>query len=184
MNDTGNTNMKLQRVSFRLNGAQVSLEVLPDERLVDTLRWRLGVFSVKLGCGKGECGTCIVIVNGKPKHSCLTLTASLDGSEVTTLEGIASDAHLHAIQLAYVESKGIQCGFCVPGFIMTTKAMIELESEINFEVIREWLASVLCRCGSYLHYIKASQRALNLIKEGIIEVSEKKIMETIEERNK
>lgn len=174
--------MRLQEVSFKLNGAQVSLEVPPEERLADTLQWRLGVSSVKLGCGKGECGTCIVLIDGRPRHSCLTLTATLDGSEVVTLEGIAPSGYLHTVQFAYLRSGGVQCGFCTPGFIMTTIAMITHELEIDSETIREWLASVLCRCGSYLHYVRAAEKAFDLAKKGITKVPEREVTENIEEQ--
>ena len=100
------------RVKLRVNGKEYVLDVPPDERLVDTLRYRLGYTSVKEGCGRGECGSCIVLVNGLPRHSCLTLTATLDGAEILTVEGLAPEGKLHAIQVAFLETRGVQCGFC------------------------------------------------------------------------
>ncbi|MCC6054809.1 MAG: 2Fe-2S iron-sulfur cluster-binding protein, partial [Thermosphaera sp.] len=98
----------LHRVKMRVNGRDYELEVPGHERLLDTLRYRLGFTGVKEGCGRGECGTCIVLVNGEPRNSCLTLTARLDGAEVTTIEGIAPPGKLHAIQVAFIETAGVQ----------------------------------------------------------------------------
>jgi len=154
------------RVHLRVNGVEHELDVKPNERLLDTLRYRLGLMSVKKGCGRGECGNCIVIVNGLPRNSCLTLTATLDGAEITTLEGIAPPGKIHAIQVAFLETGGVQCGFCTPGMIMMAKALLDRNIEPSDEEIREWLSSVLCRCGSYPKYFEAVKLAAKYLKEG------------------
>jgi len=165
------------KVNLVVNGVKYTLEVASSERLLDTLRWRLGLASVKEGCGRGECGYCIVLVNGRPRHSCLTLTATLDGAEVTTLEGLAPEGSLHAIQVALLETRGIQCGFCVPGLIMVIKALLDHNSSPSEEEIREWIASVLCRCGSYHYYVNATKRAAEYLRCGKVYFSEKEIRE-------
>jgi len=154
------------RVSLRVNGSTYELDVKPNERLVDTLRYRLGFMGVKEGCGRGECGNCIVLVNGKPRNSCLTLTATVDGAEITTLEGLAPAGKVHAIQVAFLEAGGVQCGFCTPGMIMMAKALLDRNPDPSDEEIRMWLGSVLCRCGSYPKYFEAVKLAAKYLKEG------------------
>jgi len=166
---------KLVKVHLKVNGKEYELEVPPNERLLDTLRYRLGLTSVKEGCGRGECGTCIVLVNGMPRHSCLTLTATLDGSEVTTLEGLAPEGKIHAIQLAFLETKGVQCGFCTPGFILMAKALLDRNPDPSMEEVKEWLSSILCRCGSYQYYFAAVKLAAKYIKEGKIYFDEEEV---------
>jgi len=154
------------RVHLRVNGVEYDLDVKPNERLLDTLRYRLGLMSVKEGCGRGECGACIVLVNGNPRNSCLTLTVSVDGMDVTTLEGLAPQGKIHAIQVAFIESDGIQCGFCTPGFIMMAKALLDRNPDPGDEEIAEWLGGNLCRCGSYPLYFKAVRIASEYIRKG------------------
>ena len=166
---------KVVKVHLKVNGKEYELEVPPNERLLDTLRYRLGLTSVKEGCGRGECGTCIVLVNGMPRHSCLTLTATLDGSEVTTLEGLAPEGKIHAIQLAFLETKGVQCGFCTPGFILMAKALLDRNPDPSMEEVKEWLSSTLCRCGSYHYYFAAVKLAAKYIKEGKIYFDEEEV---------
>lgn len=162
-------------VNLKVNGKQYTVSVRPDEKLADTLRYRLGFMSVKKGCGRGECGTCIVLVNGVPRNSCLTLTVTLDGSDIVTLEGIAPPGMLHAVQVALLETGGIQCGFCVPGVLVMMKALLDKNPEPSVDEIREWLSSVLCRCGSYHYYIKATLLASKYIREGKIYFPEKEV---------
>lgn len=169
--------METVKVSLVVNGVRHELEVPPMERLIDTLRYRLGLMSVKEGCGRGECGACIVLVNGRPAHSCLALTSRLDGAEITTLEGLAPEGKMHAIQVAFIESRGVQCGFCVPGFIMVAKALLDRNPNPSEREIREWLASTLCRCGSYPYYVDAVKRAAKYISEGRVYFDEKEVRE-------
>lgn len=165
----------IYKVKLIINGKPFTLEVPAKERLIDTLRYRLGLTSVKEGCGRGECGNCIILVNGLPRHSCITLTATMDGAYITTLEGLAPPGKLHAIQVAFLETGGIQCGFCVPGFIMMTKALLDFSPNPSREEIREWLSSVLCRCGSYHYYFKAAELASKYISQGMIFFDENEI---------
>lgn len=169
----------LHRVKMRVNGRDYELEVPGHERLLDTLRYRLGFTGVKEGCGRGECGTCIVLVNGEPRNSCLTLTARLDGAEVTTIEGIAPPGKLHAIQVAFIETAGVQCGFCTPGFIMVAKALLDRNIDPSEEEIRGWFTSVLCRCGSYHLYIDAVKKASKYLKKGVVFIDEREVREKL-----
>ncbi len=165
------------KVTLTVNNVKYELDVPPLERLIDTLRYRLGFTSVKEGCGRGECGSCIVLVNGNPVHSCLALTSRLDGAEITTLEGLAPAGKMHAIQVAYIEARGVQCGFCTPSFIMVTKALLDRVSDPDDKTIREWHSSVLCRCGSYPYYFEAVKRAAKYLKEGKVYFDEREVRE-------
>ena len=165
----------LYKVKLKVNGVSYELEVPAWERLIDTLRYRLGFVSVKEGCGRGECGNCVVLVNGAPRPSCLALTATLDGAEVVTLEGIAPPGKLHAVQVAMLKSGGVQCGFCTPGVIIMAKALLDRNPDPQVDEIKEWLAGVLCRCGSYYHYIKAVKLAAEYIKKGFVYFSEEEV---------
>ncbi len=167
--------VKTVHVHLKVNGKDVELDVPPNERLIDTLRYRLKLTSVKEGCGRGECGTCIVIVNGLPRHSCLTLTAAIDGAEITTLEGLAPEGKIHAIQMAFLETRGVQCGYCTQGFIMMAKALLDKTLDPSYEEVKEWLSSTLCRCGSYHYYFAAVKLAAKYIKEGKIYFDEEEV---------
>ncbi|MEM4717594.1 MAG: (2Fe-2S)-binding protein [Desulfurococcaceae archaeon] len=168
---------RIHEVKLTINGKEYRLSVASNERLIDTLRYKVGLTSVKEGCGRGECGNCIVLVNDKPRYSCLTLTSTIDGSEITTLEGIAPEGMLHAIQVGFIESGGVQCGFCVPGFIIVAKSLLDHNPDPSIEEIKQWLASVLCRCGSYYHYIKAVKQAAEYLKRGRVFFSIKEVKE-------
>ncbi len=169
----------LHRVRFKVNGREYELEVPGHERLLDTLRYRLGFVGVKEGCGRGECGSCIVLVNGEPRNSCLTLTARLNNAEVTTIEGIAPPGKLHAIQVAFIETGGVQCGFCTPGFIMMAKALLDRNPDPSDEEIREWFTSNICRCGSYNHYVEAVKKAVEYLRKGIVFFDEREVREKL-----
>ncbi len=168
-------NGKTVHVHLKVNGKDVELDVPPNERLIDTLRYRLKLTSVKEGCGRGECGTCIVLVNGLPRHSCLTLTAAIDGAEIVTLEGLAPEGKVHAVQMAFLETRGVQCGYCTPGFMLTAKALLDRNPDPSMDEIREWLSSTLCRCGSYHYYYAAVKLAAKYLKEGKVYFDEEEV---------
>lgn len=153
-------------ISFRINGKDVRVKIKPYERLLDVLRDRLGLISVKEGCGRGECGACVVIMNGELIPSCLTLAVRADGAEVTTLEGVAPEGKLHAIQKALLDTYSVQCGFCFPGVIMASKHLLDRNPNPSEEEIKDALDGNLCRCGSYLRFLEAVKLASKYIRDG------------------
>lgn len=163
----GNIELPLIPVRFVVNGREVEVEVKPYERLIDTLRYKLGLTSVKEGCGRGECGACVVIVDGKLVPSCLMLTVQARGRRILTLEGIGSEKKLHPIQKAFIDVQAAQCGFCIPGVIMAAYWLLEVKGNLNPSVneIKEALSGNLCRCGSYYRFIKAIKLAANELRK-------------------
>lgn len=146
------------RVSFRLNGEKVELDVKPNELLINTLRDRLGVKSVKYGCGIGECGNCTVLVDGEPVLSCLVLTVNVNGKDVTTVEGLSARG-LTRVQRAMIEEGAVQCGYCAPAFVIMGEYLLREKPSPSVEEVREYLKGVLCRCTGYINVIKAVMRA-------------------------
>lgn len=148
---------------FQLNGGLVVQEVAPNETLLDFLRNRLKIMSVKKGCDVGECGTCTVLLNGKPVRSCLMLAVQVEDAEIITLEGLGKHGELSVIQEAFLEKYGFQCGFCTPGMILTTKALLDDNSNPTVEDIKEALEGNLCRCTGYDQIIESVLRAAELL---------------------
>ena len=142
----------------------VKEKVEPNETLLDFLRNRLKVTSVKNGCDVGECGTCTVLLNGKPVRSCLMLAVQAENAEVTTLEGLAKKGELNVIQEAFLEKYGFQCGFCTPGMILATKALLDENANPTLDDIKDALEGNLCRCTGYEQIIESVQKAAELIK--------------------
>ncbi len=145
-------------VRFKLNGKDVETEAMDDERALDFLR-RLGMKSVKEGCGEGECGACTIMVDGKNVASCLMLAAELDGTETWTVEGLSKNGNLDPIQRAFVESGAIQCGFCTPGMVMSAKALLLKNPRPSDEEIKKGMEGNLCRCTGYFKILEAVKRA-------------------------
>ena len=148
-----------QHSVFQLNGYQVTAEVEGDEVLLDTVR-RLGAKSVRGACGIGVCGTCTVLVDGKPVSSCLKLTASVDGRSVITSEGLVTDAGLDPVQRAFVERGAYQCSFCIPAMVLTVRAALDELRAPTVQDIREYLGGNLCRCATYPEILQAVQDLL------------------------
>ncbi|ADV64838.1 (2Fe-2S)-binding protein [Desulfurococcus mucosus] len=148
------------KVSFRVNGKPVELDVEPNELLINTLRNRLGLTGVKYGCGIGECGACTVLIDGEPALSCLVLTVDVNGREVETVEGLTSEREPSPVQKAFMEEGAVQCGYCTPGFIVMAEYMRRRRVEPSDENIREYLKGNLCRCTGYVNIYKAVRRAL------------------------
>jgi carbon-monoxide dehydrogenase small subunit len=158
--------MKLE-ISFVLNGTEVNALVSPHWRLIDVLRESLSHTGTKEGCGEGECGACTVIVDGRAVNSCLFPALEVEGGEVTTIEGLLGpDNRLHPIQQAFVDAGGIQCGFCTPGMIMSTKALLDGNPDPNDGEIREALLGNLCRCTGYVQIVDSIKRAAAALREG------------------
>jgi len=147
------------KIRFTVNGRSVEQEVDPGLRLLDLLREQLHLTGTKEGCGEGECGACTVLVDGRPVNSCLLLAVQADGSEILTIEGLASGDRLHPIQQAFVECGAVQCGFCTPGFIMSTYALLLHTPNPSDEEIRFALEGNLCRCTGYEKILEAVRLA-------------------------
>jgi carbon-monoxide dehydrogenase small subunit len=154
-----------KRIHFLLNGSEVTAEVEPHRRLIDVLRGPLGLTGTKEGCGEGECGACTVIVDFRAVNSCLYPAMEIEGKQVTTIEGLrSSDNKLSAIQSAFVDNGGIQCGFCTPGMIMSTKALLDNNPNPSEEDIRTALVGNLCRCTGYVQIVESVKAAAAKLK--------------------
>jgi len=145
-------------VGLLINGTEARFEVEPDERLVDTLREKAGMTGTKIGCGMGECGACSVLMNGKLVPSCLVLTASADGAEIVTVEGLAADGRLSDLQQAFVEEGAIQCGYCTPGMLMAGEYLLSRYKRPTTDQIRNGIAGNLCRCTGYAKIVSAIRK--------------------------
>ena len=146
-------------VTFRLNGNEVDIAAPTSEILFDTVRDRLGLGGANLGCDHASCGACTVLVDGSPRASCSTFTWAVEGAEVTTVEGIGSPSEPSPVQQAFAECSALQCGYCTPGLVMTTTALLAEHPAPDEATIREWISSNICRCTGYRMVIEAVQRA-------------------------
>jgi aerobic-type carbon monoxide dehydrogenase small subunit (CoxS/CutS family) len=142
-------------LTMKVNNQPVTVEIEPDELLVDVLRDRLGLTGTKIGCSEGECGACTVIMDGKPVLSCLLPALRAQGREITTIEGLTDGETLHPLQQAFVEVGAVQCGYCIPGFIMSAKALLDVNAHPTRDEIKEAIAGNLCRCTGYIKIIEA-----------------------------
>lgn len=149
----------LSRLSFMVNGDPHELLVDPGRTLLEVLREDLGLTGTKHGCDLGECGTCAVLMDGRPVLSCLTLALEADGAEVTTVEGLAQDGRLHPLQEAFADTGASQCGYCTPGFLVTARALLDAKPDATRAEIAEALSGNLCRCTGYLRIHEAVQAA-------------------------
>lgn len=149
--------MKTYLIEIKLNGEWQKAEVTAKETLIEVLRNKLGATEVKNGCGKGDCGSCAVILNGKSVNSCLTLALQANGKEVTTLKGIGTEERPHHLQKSFVQHGAIQCGFCTAGMIVSAKALLDHNSKPSRNEIRETISGNLCRCTGYKKIINAIQ---------------------------
>ena len=147
------------RVRLTVNGREVACETDAETRLLDLLREDLSLTGTKEGCGEGECGACTVLLDGRPVNSCLILAPSADGKEVLTIEGLADGDRLHPIQQAFVETGGVQCGFCTPGFVMAAYALLAKTPRPTDDEIRSALEGNLCRCTGYERIVAAVRLA-------------------------
>lgn len=145
---------KYMEISVKINGESKQLDIAPAELLLDVLR-REGYTGVKCGCRAGDCGACTVIVNGKAVASCLMMAAQADGAEITTIEGLAQNGRLHPLQQAFLDHGAAQCGFCVPGMILSAKALLDEQPQPTEAQAREAIVGNLCRCTGYKKQMEA-----------------------------
>ena len=147
-------------ISLNINGQTRRVDVLPQETLAYTLRYKLGLTGTKIGCNRGECGACTVIIDGITNYSCSTLTHSVRSREVRTVEGLqAADGTLHPVQQAFIDELSPQCGFCTPGQVMSAVALLDENPRPSRQEVREAMSGNLCRCGAYDHYLNGVMRA-------------------------
>ena len=147
-------------LSLNVNGQTRRVDVLPNETLAMTLRYKLGLTGTKLGCDRAECGACTVIIDGVTHYSCSTLTHRVRGRQITTVEGLESPSgELHPVQQAFMDELGPQCGFCTPGQVMSAVALLAANPNPTRQEAREAMAGNLCRCGAYDHYLNGVMRA-------------------------
>jgi carbon-monoxide dehydrogenase small subunit len=151
-------------IQFVLNGKTVSREVPNHRLLLDLLRDEIGATGTKEGCGTGDCGACTVFLNGKPVNSCLVLSGELNGAEIVTIEGLKIGPELHPVQKAFLQDGGAQCGYCTPGMLMMSKALLDENPNPSEEDIRFALSGNLCRCTGYAKIVQAVQDAAAIIR--------------------
>jgi len=152
-------NAFITSIQLEINGARHDLEVDTRSTLLDVVRDVLGLTGAKRGCDRGECGACTVLLDGAPINACITLAATLSGRRVRTVEGLADGDALHPIQAAFLENDGGQCGFCTPGFLMSSVALLESDPSPSEAEIREALAGNICRCNAYGRIIASVKAA-------------------------
>ena len=140
----------MHTVELKVNGEARRVEVFPMARLLDVLREQLQLTGTKEGCGEGECGACTVIIDGRIVNSCLVPVAQVDGAEITTIEGVAVKDQLHAVQQAFIDHGGAQCGICTPGMVLAAVDLLKRNPEPTENDIRNGLAGNLCRCTGYM----------------------------------
>jgi len=153
------------KIRVTVNGESYDAEVDGATRLLDLLRETLHLTGTKEGCGEGECGACTVLLDGRPVNSCLVLAPQADGKEIVTVEGLARGERLHPVQRAFVEKGAVQCGFCTPGFILSTVALLSANPDPTDEEIRTALEGNLCRCTGYAKIVEAVRYAGDLLRE-------------------
>jgi carbon-monoxide dehydrogenase small subunit len=153
-------------VEITVNNINYPLEVEPRTTLLELLRESLHLTGTKEGCGLGDCGTCIVLLDGIPVNACLLLAVDVQGRHVTTIEGLAMDGKLHPLQKSFIEKGAIQCGFCTPAMVLSAKALLDKKPRAGREEIKQALSGVLCRCGTYQKILEAVQAVSEGIDDG------------------
>ena len=148
-----------KQITLTVNGKKLTLVVEPGETLLHVLRERLNLTGTKKTCGRGECGGCTVLIDGKPVYSCLYLAIRANGTKITTIEGLATNGKLHPVQQAFIDKDAYQCGFCAPGFIMTSVAFLNTNKNPSKEDIKKALSGNICRCGNYIKIYDAVSTA-------------------------
>ncbi|MBN1155666.1 (2Fe-2S)-binding protein [candidate division KSB1 bacterium] len=151
--------MKFSTIKFELNGKPVEIEVPPAMRLLDILRETFKLTGTKEGCGIGECGACTVLLNGQAVASCLLLAGQLEGTKITTIEGLVHDERMNLLQRNFLECGAVQCGFCTPGMLLSAYALLQKDARPTTDDIKNAIAGNLCRCTGYKQIIQAIQKS-------------------------
>jgi len=155
--------MEKRIIQLTVNGEEYEAAVAPNRTLLEVLRDNLYLTGTKEGCGEGACGTCTVLLDGKPVRSCLTLAVEVQGRDITTIEGLAPMGELHPVQRAFVEYGAIQCGFCSPGMILTTKALLDENPSPTEQEVRRAVSGNVCRCTGYAKIVEAILKAAEMV---------------------
>lgn len=155
-----------QRIKLKVNGEDYELLIPPNRTLLEALREDLALTGAKEGCQDGTCGSCTVLLDGKPVRSCLVLAVEAEGKEILTIEGLSKGEELHPIQEAFVNYGAVQCGFCTPGMILTAKALLDSNPDPSEEEIREAISGNLCRCTGYVKIVEAIAEAARRLRGG------------------
>ena len=166
--------MNKQLITFSVNGEPCEIAVIPNRSLLDALRSEAGLTGTKKGCDVGECGSCTIIMNGKPVNACLVLAAEAQDSQITTIEGLQSaDGALHPLQECFMQSGAAQCGFCTPGILVAAKALLDENPSPTTDEIRFAIAGNICRCTGYTKIIDAISAAAPVL----IDVKNKEVLQ-------
>jgi carbon-monoxide dehydrogenase small subunit len=153
------TQSATMKINFTVNGKPQTVDVFPMERLLDVLREQLQLTGTKEGCGEGECGACTVVLNGEIVNSCLVPMAQVEGTQIRTIEGVATSDDLHAVQQAFIDHGGAQCGICTPGMVLAAVDLLSRNPTPTQNDIRTGLAGNLCRCTGYMKIFESVVRA-------------------------
>ena len=154
----------MKDITLTVNDTRYTLYIKPQATLLDVIREDLGLIGAKEGCGEGECGACTVLMEGMAVNACLILAIEADGKKITTIEGLAKGAELHPIQQAFVDVGGLQCGFCTPGMILSTKALLDRNQNPTDEEIKKGLEGNFCRCTGYTKIIESVRVAAKMMR--------------------
>ncbi len=153
----------MPQIKMDVNGKSVTVDVATNTLLVDVLRRDLSLTGTHVGCDTSQCGACVVHVNGQSVKACTTLALQASGATVTTIEGLSKGGELHAVQAAFKEAHGLQCGFCTPGMVMSVADLLTRNANPTETEIRSWLKGNICRCTGYHNIVKAVQMAANTL---------------------
>lgn len=154
--DTRSRDITMATVTMTINGKRHSVDVEPRTTLLHVIREKLGLTGAKEVCGRGECGACTVILNGRTVYACMTLAVEAHGAKITTIEGLARGSRLHPVQEAFIRHDAYQCGFCTPGFELALKDLLDKNSRPTLEEIKVGLSGNVCRCGAYPHIFEVA----------------------------
>jgi xanthine dehydrogenase YagT iron-sulfur-binding subunit len=157
---------KLSKITLTINGRRQRLVVEPRWSLLYVLRERLGLTGTKVGCERGECGACTVLIDSIPRYACMTLAVEAEGTSITTLEGLMNGDELGPVQQAFLEEDAFQCGYCTPGQVMAAEGLLRTNPHPTLDEIRKGMSGNLCRCGAYTHIFRAVSKAANLKAKG------------------
>jgi len=153
------------RLKLRVNGAEHDVQAEPDASLLNVLRDQIGLTGTKYGCGEGQCGACTVLIDGKPRRSCLTPAASVGSSRIQTIEGLEKNGRLHPLQQAFIDADAFQCAYCTSGMILAGVSFLESHPAPSEEEIVRGLNGNVCRCGTYPRIVAALRKAAQAMKE-------------------